>query len=79
MGVSDEKLLFERSEFMIFQTNGVFLRVEKFELGVLSTFSKVGVSTPMYTRVPRYQNKYIISLKNIKVRVIQEKKKYWEK
>ena len=32
MGVSDEKSLFERSEFMIFQTNGVFLRVEKFEL-----------------------------------------------
>ncbi|EEY34169.1 hypothetical protein HMPREF0554_2158, partial [Pseudoleptotrichia goodfellowii F0264] len=26
---------------MIFQTNGVFLRVEKFELEVLSTFSKV--------------------------------------
>ena len=41
MGVSNEKSLFERSEFMIFQTNGVFLRVEKFELEVLSTFSKV--------------------------------------
>ena len=40
-GVSDEKSLFERSEFMIFQTNGVFLRVEKFELEVLSTFLKV--------------------------------------
>ena len=41
-GVSDEKSLFERSEFMIFQTKGVFLRVEKFELEVLSTFWKVG-------------------------------------
>ena len=41
MGVSDEKSLSERGEFMIFQTNGVFLRVEKFELEVLSTFSKV--------------------------------------
>ena len=40
-GVSDEKSLSERGEFMIFQTNGVFLRVEKFELEVLSTFSKV--------------------------------------
>ena len=39
--MSDEKSLSERSEFMIFQTNGVFLRVEKFELEVLSTFSKV--------------------------------------
>ena len=39
--VSNEKSLFERSEFMIFQTNGVFLRVEKFELEVLSTFLKV--------------------------------------
>ena len=39
--VSDEKSLSERSEFMIFQTNGVFLRVEKFELEVLSTFLKV--------------------------------------
>ena len=38
MGVSDEKSLSERSEFMIFQTNKVFLRVEKFELEVLSTF-----------------------------------------
>ena len=38
MGVSNEKSLFERSEFMIFQTNKVFLRVEKFELEVLSTF-----------------------------------------
>ena len=43
-GVSDEKSLSERSEFMIFQTNGVFLRVEKFELEVLSTFSKVEFS-----------------------------------
>ena len=76
MGVSNEKSLFERSEFMIFQTKGVFLRVEKFELEVLSTFSKVGVSTSMFMKVPRYQNKYIISLKNIKVRVIQEKKRY---
>ena len=42
MGVSNEKSLFERSEFMIFQTKGVFLRVEKFELEVLSTFWKVG-------------------------------------
>ena len=42
--VSNEKSLFERSEFMIFQTNGVFLRVEKFELEVLFTFSKVGFS-----------------------------------
>ncbi len=41
MRESDEKSLSERSEFMIFQTNGVFLRVEKFELEVLSTFSKV--------------------------------------
>ena len=40
-GVSDEKSLSEQSEFMIFQTNGVFLRVEKFESEVLSTFSKV--------------------------------------
>ena len=39
--VSNEKSLFERSEFMIFQTKGVFLRVEKFELEVLSTFLKV--------------------------------------
>ena len=39
--VSDEKSLSERSEFMIFQTKGVFLRVEKFELEVLSTFLKV--------------------------------------
>ena len=38
MGESNEKSLFERSEFMIFQTNKVFLRVEKFELEVLSTF-----------------------------------------
>ena len=37
-GVSDEKSLSEQSEFMIFQTNRVFLRVEKFELEVLSTF-----------------------------------------
>ena len=36
--MSDEKSLSERSEFMIFQTNKVFLRVEKFELEVLSTF-----------------------------------------
>ncbi|WP_146966283.1 hypothetical protein [Pseudoleptotrichia goodfellowii] len=77
--MSDEKSLFERSEFMIFQTNRVFLRVEKFELGVLSTFSKVGVSTSMFMRVLRYRNKYIISLKNIKVQMTQEKKKYWEK
>ena len=42
MGESNEKSLFERSEFMIFQTNKVFLRVEKFELEVLSTFWKVG-------------------------------------
>ena len=40
-GESNEKSLFERSEFMIFQTNKVFLRVEKFELEVLSTFLKV--------------------------------------
>ena len=40
-GVSDEKSLSEQSEFMIFQTSEVFLRVEKFELEVLSTFSKV--------------------------------------
>ena len=40
-GVSDEKSLSEQSEFMIFQTNKVFLRVEKFELEVLSTFLKV--------------------------------------
>ena len=40
-GVSDEKSLSEQSEFMIFQTNRVFLRVEKFELEVLSTFWKV--------------------------------------
>ena len=39
--VSDEKSLSERSEFVIFQTKGVFLRVEKFELEVLSTFLKV--------------------------------------
>ena len=36
--MSDEKSLSEQSEFMIFQTNKVFLRVEKFELEVLSTF-----------------------------------------
>ena len=30
--MSDEKSLSERIEFMIFQTNLVFLRVEKFEL-----------------------------------------------
>ena len=41
MRESDEKSLSERSEFMIFQTNKVFLRVEKFELEVLSTFLKV--------------------------------------
>ena len=41
MGVSNEKSLFERSEFMIFQMNGVFLRVEKFESEVLPTFLKV--------------------------------------
>ena len=39
-GVSDEKSLFERSEFMIFQTNGVFLRVEKFELESFAHFFK---------------------------------------
>ncbi|WP_172966382.1 hypothetical protein [Pseudoleptotrichia goodfellowii] len=39
--MSDEKSLSERREFMIFQTNGVFLKVEKFELEILSTFSKV--------------------------------------
>ena len=32
MGESNEKSLFERSEFMIFQMKEVFLRVEKFEL-----------------------------------------------
>ena len=31
-GESNEKSLFERSEFMIFQMKEVFLRVEKFEL-----------------------------------------------
>ena len=41
MRESNEKSLFKQSEFMIFQTNKVFLRVEKFELEVLSTFSKV--------------------------------------
>ena len=39
----NEKSLFKQSEFMIFQTSEVFLRVEKFELEVLSTFSKVEI------------------------------------
>ncbi len=43
MRESNEKSLFKQSEFMIFQTSEVFLRVEKFELEVLSTFSKVEI------------------------------------
>ena len=41
--MSNEKSLFERSEFMIFQTNRVFLSVEKFELESFVHFFKSGI------------------------------------
>ena len=57
MGESNEKSLFERSEFMIFQTNKVFLRVEKFELEVLSTFLKVGFCSFIVQLCWQFSNK----------------------